>query len=183
MTSDDMEDLFLAYVLIVVGLLLLAAELFLPTAGIVGVLGVAAVIAGVAIAFDYSQTQGIVSVIIVVVLIPSVGPLLFHYVPKTALGRRFLLVPGPDEDATVAKMPVNLELEQLRGRYGKALSPLRPSGVAEIDGRRVDVISEGSLIETGRWVKVIDVKAARVVVREVDGPPDLGAFDANNLTV
>jgi membrane-bound ClpP family serine protease len=177
-----MENLALAYALIVIGLLLMAAELFLPTAGIVGVLGIAAVIAGVTIAFNYSSTQGVVAVIIVVVLVPSVGPLLMHYVPKTALGKRFFLA-GPEEDATIAQMPVNLELEQLRGRYGKTLSPLRPSGAAEIDGRRVDVLSEGTMIEAGRWVKVIDVKAGRVIVREVDGPPDMGAFDTNNLSV
>jgi membrane-bound ClpP family serine protease len=177
-----MQDLALAYALIAIGLLLLAAELFLPTAGIVGVLGVAAVIAGVTIAFSYSSTQGFVAVVIVLILVPSVGPLLMHYVPKTALGRRFFLV-GPEEDATVAQMPVNLELEHLRGRYGKTLSPLRPSGAAEIDGRRVDVLSEGTMVEAGRWVKVIDVKAGRVVVREIDGPPDLGAFDTNNLSV
>jgi membrane-bound serine protease (ClpP class) len=177
-----MEDLFLAYALILIGLLLMAAELFLPTAGIIGVLGIAGVIAGISIAFQYSSTQGVVSVIIVVILVPSVGPLLLAYVPKTTLGKRFLLV-GPEEDATIAQMPVNLELEQLRGRYGKTLSPLRPSGAADFDGRRVDVLSEGGLIEAGRWIKVIDVKAGRVVVREVDGPPDLNAFDANNLNV
>src|SRR5262245_12592443 len=152
-----MENLVLAYALIAIGLLLLAAELFLPTAGVAGVLGIAGVIAGITIAFSYNSTQGVVAMIIVLILVPSVGPLLMHYVPKTALGRRFFLI-GPEEDATIAQMPVNLELEQLRGRYGKTLSPLRPSGVADIDGRRVDVLSEGTLVEAGRWVKVIDVK-------------------------
>src|SRR5262245_17892686 len=175
MTNDQREDLVLAYALIFIGLLLMAAELFLPTAGIIGVLGIAGVIAGISIAFQYSATQGAVSVIIVVVLVPLVGPLLLAYVPRTALGKRFFLA-GPEEDGTVAQMPVNLELGQLRGRYGKTLSPLRPSGVADFDGRRVDVLSEGGMIETGRWIKVMDVKAGRVVVREVDGPPDLNAF-------
>lgn len=175
-----MENLIVAYALIFIGLLLLAAELFLPTAGILGVLGTAAVITGVTIAFQYSSTQGVVAMIVVVVLVPSVGPLLMAYVPRTPLGRRFFLA-TPSEDDTIASMPVNLELEQLRGRYGKTLSPLRPSGVADFDGRRVDVMSEGTLVEAGRWVKVMEVKASRVVVREVSGPPDLASFDANDL--
>ena len=176
-----MEYLFLAYALIVIGLLLMAAELFLPSGGIVFVLGVGGVIAGVAIAFSDSTTQGVVTVIVVVVLVPMLGPLLMHYWPRTAIGKKLLLT-GPEEDATVAQMPVNLELEQLRGRYGKTLSPLRPSGVANFDGRRVDVISEGTMIDAGQWVKVIDVKAGRIVVRHVDRPPDLGAFDTSALT-
>ena len=55
-------------------------------------------------------------------------------------------------------MPVNLELEQLRGRYGKTLSALRPAGVTDFDGRRVDTMSEGTLIEAGQWVRCIDVQ-------------------------
>ena len=176
-----MDNLFLAYALIVIGLLLMAAELFLPTGGVAFVLGVGGVIAGIAIAFNRSPSQGVVTVIVVVVLVPLLGPVLMHYWPRTAIGKK-LLLSGPEEDATVAQMPVNLELEQLRGRYGKTLSPLRPSGVADFDGRRVDVLGEGALIDAGQWVKVIDVKASRVVVRRVDRPPDLGEMDARDLT-
>ncbi len=175
-----MNDLFFAYSLIVIGLLLMAAELFLPTGGIVFVLGVAGTIAGIAIAFNRSSTQGVVSLIVVVVLVPLVGPVLVHYWPRTAIGKRFFLS-GPEDDATVAQMPVHIELEALRGRYGKTLSALRPSGVADFDGRRVDVLSEGSLVEAGQWVKVLDVKAGRVIVRHVDRPPELGTFDARDL--
>src|SRR5262245_24741285 len=177
-----MDNLFLAYTLIVVGLLLMAAELFLPTGGIVFVLGVGGLIAGVAIAFNRSPSQGIVTLIVIVILIPLFGPILMHYWPRTAIGKK-LLLSDPQDDATVAQMPVNLELEQLRGRYGKTISALRPSGVADFDGRRVDVLSEGTMVDAGQWVKVIDVKAARVIVRRVDRPPDLGEMDTKDLTV
>ena len=39
------------------------------------------------------------------------------------------------------------------GRTGTALSPLRPAGIAEIDGARVDVVSDGGFIEAGRRSK------------------------------
>ena len=83
------------------------------------------------------------------------------------MGRRFIL---PDQDATSPQMPVNLELEQLRGRFGQALSDLRPAGVVDFDGRRVDVITEGMMVPAGAWVRCVDVKAGRVVVRPVDQP-------------
>jgi membrane-bound ClpP family serine protease len=44
---------------------------------------------------------------------------------------------------------------------------LRPSGTASINGRRVDVVTEGGLIERGTAVKVVAVEGARIVVREV----------------
>ncbi|MCS7047298.1 MAG: hypothetical protein NZO58_13145, partial [Gemmataceae bacterium] len=94
-----MENLVLAYILIVVGLILMAAELFLPTAGVVGVVGVAGVIAGVAIAFNQSTTQGMVSVVVILVIVPSLGPVLLNYWPRTRWGKKFVLS-GTDSDTT-----------------------------------------------------------------------------------
>jgi membrane-bound ClpP family serine protease len=174
-----MENL-LAYGLIVLGLLLLAAEIFLPTGGIMMVLGVAALVTGLAMTYYSSVTQGLVTTIAVFVLLPILGPVLLHYWPKTTLGKKMFLA-GPEEDATVASMPVHLELEQLRGRYGKTVSALRPAGVTEFDGRRVDTMSEGEMIGPGQWVRCIEVKAGRVIVRKVERPPDLGDINTSDL--
>jgi membrane-bound serine protease (ClpP class) len=175
-----MDNLTLAYVLIGLGLVLLLAELFLPTGGVLFVLSLVALIVGVTMTFKYDQSTGIVTLIAVFVAIPILGAAAFHYWPKTPMGKRFVLT-GPEEDATVATMPVNIELEQLRGRYGRTISSLRPSGITDFDGRRVDTMSEGPLIEPGQWVRCIDVKAGRVVVRQVDKPPDLADFDTSVL--
>jgi membrane-bound ClpP family serine protease len=175
-----MENLTLAYVLIGLGLALLLAELFLPTGGILFVLSVGALVVGVAMTFSYDQSTGVVTLIAVFVAIPLLGAIAFHYWPKTPLGKRFVLS-GPEQDATVASMPVNLELEQLRGRYGRTISALRPAGITEFDSRRVDTMSEGPLIEPGQWVRCIDVKAGRVIVRQIEKPPDLADFDTTAL--
>jgi membrane-bound serine protease (ClpP class) len=95
--------------------------------------------------------------------------MLFHYWPKLPVGRQFFLS-GPDEDATAANMPVNVELEGLRGRFGTATSALRPSGVVDFDGKRVDCLTEGMMVEAGETVRCIDVKAGRVMVRRVERP-------------
>jgi membrane-bound ClpP family serine protease len=65
-------------------------------------------------------------------------------------------------------MPVNLELEQLRGKIGRTLSALRPAGVVDFDGRRIDTLTEGMMVDPGQWVRCIDVKAGKVIVRPVD---------------
>ncbi|HLU48837.1 MAG TPA: hypothetical protein VK116_12165, partial [Planctomycetota bacterium] len=44
---------------------------------------------------------------------------------------------------------------------------LRPAGVAEIDGKRVDVVTSGRFIERDRRVRVVDTTGNRVVVREI----------------
>jgi membrane-bound ClpP family serine protease len=176
-----MDNLFLAYGLIILGLILLAAELFLPTGGIMFVLAVGALVVGIAMTFADSTSRGMVTLIAVVVIIPILGPILIHYWPKTPVGKRFFLS-RPDEDDTLANMPVNLELEHLRGRYGRTVSSLRPAGVTEFDGRRIDTMSESEMIEPGRWVRCIDVNAGKVIVREVERPPDLADMDPTNLS-
>lgn len=175
-----MNSEVLAYALIGLALFLLAGELCLPTLGVLGVLGIASLVTGLAMTFSQSASRGLATVIIIFILIPILAPILVHYYPKTALGRRFVLS-QPDDDATVANMPVNLELEQLRGRYGRAVSALRPAGIVEFDGRRVDTLGEGDMIEPGQWVRCIDVKAGKVIVRQVDRPPDLENMDTSDL--
>jgi membrane-bound serine protease (ClpP class) len=174
-----MGPLILAFLLIAVGFVMLLAELFIPS-GVFFVLAIAAIIGGVVMTFTYGSDPylGWMTLIGVFVAIPSVMGILFHYWPKMPVGRRFFLT-GPEEDATLASMPVNVELEQLRGRFGRALSPLRPSGVVDFDGRRVDCLTEGMMVETGDTVRCIDVKAGKVIVRPVPRTtmPDLENAD------
>ena len=54
----------------------------------------------------------------------------------------------------------------LIGKMGKVLTELRPAGTVQIDGRPVDVVSEGAFIEKGTRVVVLSVSGSRVVVRE-----------------
>lgn len=176
-----MGPLTVAYLLIAAGFLLLVGELLIPS-GICFVLAVSAVIGGVVMVFINSADSytSWLTLLGVFVLGPAVGTFLFRLWPRTPLGRRFFL-PVSEDDATVATMPVNTELEQLRGQLGRTLSPLRPSGVTEFNGRRIDTLSEGMLIDAGQWVRCIDVKAGRVVVRAL-GRADLtdlenAAFD------
>jgi membrane-bound ClpP family serine protease len=166
-----MESMYLtmALVLIAVGFLLLAAELVIPSSGTLFVLAVAALIVGVASAFYYDSQAGMVTLLGVGIAFPLALALVLHYWPKTPMGKRMILADS-DEDDTLANMPVLLELESLRGRFGRAVSTLRPSGITDFDGRRVDTITEGMMVEPGQWVRCVDVKAGKVIVRPVEKP-------------
>jgi membrane-bound serine protease (ClpP class) len=171
----------LAWILIAIGLVFMAAELLLPTHGILFGLGVGAAIIGVALTFRYGLSTGVITLMVVIVVVPLLGGVLLRIWPKTPLGKH-LFLPGPEDDQTVANMPVNLELERLRGRYGKTLSALRPCGVVNFDGRRVDTMTRGEMIEQDRWVLCVDVKDGRVIVREAQQPPDLDMADTALFT-
>jgi membrane-bound serine protease (ClpP class) len=61
---------------------------------------------------------------------------------------------------------------ELIGRTGVAASELRPAGIAEIGGERVDVTTEGDWVKSGTPVVVVLAEGMRVVVRP---SPQLGA--------
>jgi membrane-bound serine protease (ClpP class) len=170
----ELNYLTLGFVLIGAGFLLLAAELFIPTGGVLFVLSLASIAVGVGLTFT-DVTVGLFTLLGVFVALPMFTSALLHYWPRTPIARRFFLL-NPQEDATLATTPVNQELEQLKGRLGRTLSALRPAGIVDFDGRRVDTITEGMMVEPGQWVRCIDVRAGRVVVRPVDRP-DLGDLE------
>jgi membrane-bound serine protease (ClpP class) len=62
---------------------------------------------------------------------------------------------------------VDAEKPELLQQTGTAFTQLRPAGTALINGRRVDVVTEGQLIERGTPVRVVAVEGMRVVVRAV----------------
>jgi membrane-bound serine protease (ClpP class) len=84
-------------------------------------------------------------------------------------------------DATVATTPEAVGLEALKGRHGKTVTPMRPSGVVEFDGRRIDALTEGVMLEPGAAVRCVDVRAGRVVVRRVESPGDLADMSLDEL--
>lgn len=53
------------------------------------------------------------------------------------------------------------------GKRGTAASPLRPAGIADIQGERVDVVSDGEFVEAGEPITVVRVEGNRIVVRRL----------------
>ena len=61
----------------------------------------------------------------------------------------------------------NVNRIELIGKVGKTITPLRPSGTVLVDDERIDVVSEGSYIDSNKKVKIIEVEGSRIVVREI----------------
>jgi membrane-bound serine protease (ClpP class) len=171
--------LTLAFVLIAAGLLLLLLELVFPS-GVLAAVALAAIAVGVALTFSQDVVAGIVTLLVLVIVLPTGAKIALTYWPRTPMGRRFFLQ-APEAETTLASAPLNQELEQLIGRVGQATSDLRPCGVSNFDGRRVDVITEGLMVDSGQWVRCIDVRAGKVVVRPVE-KPDLSTLETADFS-
>jgi membrane-bound ClpP family serine protease len=177
MTIDPVN---LAYILIAAGAVLVVAELFVPTGFVLVVIGTLSALIGVGLLFVHASLEtAVTGLLTVCVGGPLLGGLLFSLWPYSPMGRKLLR--ATQETVTVAAMAGNVELEALRGKVGLTVSPLRPSGVAEFDGRRIDVITEGLMVDRGQWVKCVEVRANKVVVRPAD-KPDLETFETADFS-
>lgn len=144
-------------ILLIAGGVLLALETILPGM-VAGLVGLCCLISGVVMAYtDHgARTGNIVLGVVVGGLI--LGTLLWiKYLPESRLARRFI------SQGTVGELGV--EKQELLHQTGTALTPLRPSGMAVINNRRVDVVTEGQMIERGAPVQVVSIEGMRVVVR------------------
>ena len=159
-----------AILLLVLGTALAVLEIFFPSAGILAFLSSAAVVAAIAMGFYQGMLAGILISLGALAGLPTVIVLGFKYWPKTAMGRRVLLMAPASEDV----LPDDSEkkaLKSLIGRVGRAKSKMLLSGVITVDGRTVDAVSESMPIEAGQTVRVVQVRGHRVVVRSVDQEP------------
>jgi membrane-bound serine protease (ClpP class) len=160
------------------GMILFAAEYFLPTGGFLVVAGVLSCVGGVAVVAYYGSVMETVAAVLVLCIgVPLMGGWAVHlYGKKAAAG-----LGAPEADATDAVAAISPDLNQLKGRYGRTRTPMRPAGAVEIDGRRVDAMTEGPMLEPNTWVKCIDVRAGTVIVRAVPKPPELHDFEIEDL--
>jgi membrane-bound serine protease (ClpP class) len=165
--------------LILLGLVLLALEVFVvPGFGVVGILGIVSLVAGLLLAmtglsFRSAWTLGLIEdasiTLAGAILATGVAlPLLVKWLPRSRLAQRTIVL-GETFDASQGVSAYSSDLHGLVGRSGVARSPLRPAGTVVIDDRRVDAVSEGEVIEAGRRVVVVDVRGASVVVRTEGG--------------
>lgn len=148
--------------LMLLGLLFLFLEVFLP-GGVTGIIGVVLLLIGVVLSFiHFDEVQAfsiLVGAVIVSVAIMAVGVKVF---PRTRLAGRIILREVLTRNRGFT--PSSEALESLVGESGVAVSTLRPSGIADFDGRRVDVVAEGDYIQAGEWLVVVRTDGNRVVV-------------------
>lgn len=175
-------DWYLTVAVLLVGLggVLLTAEFFFPTGGVLVVAGVGCLIVAVGLIVLYGDTrEAVAAVIALSVGLPIAGSIMIYGWRRLALKSAL----DPDaQDATVATTPEATAVEALKGRHGRTVTPMRPAGVVEFDGRRVDALTEGMMLDAGEWVRCVDARAGRVVVRRVESPGDLADLSLDDLT-
>jgi membrane-bound ClpP family serine protease len=172
---------WLAILLFVLGLILIALEVFvLPGFGVAGISGILLVLCGLGLVayghwprssgewvglaqkigpFGISLLGALVSVALVV-----------RYLPHIPVLNRLMHRPADEASEGLESAldnPMHAELAALLGAIGVAATPLRPAGKTQFGDTFVDVVAEGGYIMPGARVQVVEVEGNRVVVKEV----------------
>ncbi|MDP8243723.1 MAG: NfeD family protein [Candidatus Hinthialibacter antarcticus] len=152
-------------ILMLTGVLLMFAELFVP-GGILGLLGMTLMGIAVYLCFrEYGSQVGLGVMLLSVVLTITAVVSAFTVIPKTAIGRAFIL-----SDSTSKERGYHSDSyidAGLVGKEGVAESELRPAGIALVDGNRIDVVTDSEFVEHGSRIQVLRVDGNRVVVKQV----------------
>jgi len=160
--ENGMGNMTAMFVLLAAGILLVGAEIFVPGT-VVGTMGVLCLIGAAWVAFSIGTTLGTYVSVGIVLLLAVTMVLWIKFFPRSSIGRKMTL--NQDGQTFKAAEPK----EALIGKTGVAQTDLRPAGYALIDGKRIDVVTEGGLMPKGTPLRVAEVEGNRVIVRKVEG--------------
>jgi len=156
----------------VAGLVLLLLEIFvIPGFGVAGISGIILIIASLFLSMlgaDPFLDFNAVSMAIIKLTIGLAAALvliflLARFLPKSNFFKKFIL---SEEEKATEGYTSRANLSELLGAEGIAVTTLRPAGTAEINGKRVDVVTDSEYIEHGKPIVVSAVEGMRVVVKE-----------------
>ncbi len=152
-----MTPLVLALLLFAGGVVLLIAELLLPTHGLLGVLGLVAIFASAVCLIWVNQWLGIGVLAVLVLTSPFWFMAALRIVPHTPVGKRMVLT-------ATTTTPTTDGAHLAVGQTGMAMTEMRPMGECEFGSIRTQAVSQLGIIPAGATVKIVSLDGEKPVV-------------------
>lgn len=145
---------------IAIGLIFLLVEILVTPGIVLGIIGLGFISFGVYQAYnEYGSTTG--NIVLFSVGVVTIGVILFAL--KSGVWTRMA------STGTIAsKAKENAADVVSVGDMGKALSAMRPLGTGLINGKKVEVSSEGEAIETGSQIEVIRIEQNKIYIKKIN---------------
>lgn len=155
------ENLPMGFCLLM-GMGLIVLEVFLPGFGLPGITGAMLVCMGTILAAHHFGMLTAVGILLVIIAILAF--LISWVLRSTAKGSmRSSLFLHQKDDFNDRQQ----DMQVLVGKTGRTTSVLRPSGIGDFDGVRLNVVTEGEFLESGASIKIIRVDGGRIVVKQM----------------
>ena len=145
----------------VMGVLVVMAEIFIPSFGMLSLIALGIFLYSLYLVFTtISATAGMVVAGVDLLILPILIYLGIRVLARSSLSLKREL---SADDGVAVQEPV---MDGYQDREGTAVTDLRPAGMALIDGRRLDVVTDGDYIEAGTQVVVVRVTGNQVIVEK-----------------
>ena len=178
--------IYWAFLLLAIGLFAVVLELFVPSAGILGIVAGLLIVTAVVLGFMESMSYGVILLTAAIVTIPGLLALMVKVWPYTPIGKRILLKDLKPEDVLPNYIENKERKERLEGQLGIAQTKMLPSGIVLVNGEKFDAVSEGFAVDEGDSIRVMSVRGNHVYVEpyygEVDAQLELPPRDLDILS-
>lgn len=150
----------------VVGLGLIVLEAFMPGFGLPGIAGVVMqVIAVVLTWFNHGPVAALGMTILILSIIAIAISMSLRSAANGKLSKSKMVL--SETESNEAGYRATEDMEVFLGKEGVTTTVLRPTGMAEFDGVRLNVVSEGEFIQAGTKVQIVRVEGSRILVRTI----------------
>jgi len=160
-----MTPLGWSILLLVLGMVFLVVEFFIPSGGALAVMCALSFLAAIIVGFIAGLWTGTIVLLIICLMVPTSAAAAVRWWPDTPIGRLMLIQRPRSADEVLPETVAYRGLKDLVGRRGKAKGLMVPSGSVVIEGKTYDAVSEGMPIEPQQSIIVIGVSTQRLVVR------------------
>jgi len=151
----------LCILLLVVGIVFLLMEMWLPGVEFFAIIGLVALAVSAVLAIMFVPNGWLIvagqGVVVALFLLH-----MYSYMRRKQLQGKLIL------SETLETPPVD-DFSRYLGHEGKTVTFLRPSGEVDFNGTRVQASSNGPMIGKGAKVRVIETQQDRIIVRAVEG--------------
>ena len=151
-----------------VGIGLLVLEAFMPGFGLPGISGIVMEIVAIALTWvNHGPVAALGLTIIVLSLIAIAISMSLRSATKGRLSRSKIIL--KERESNEAGYRSAEDMQVFLGKEGETTTVCRPTGMAEFDGVKLNVVSEGEFIPVGTRVRIVLVEGSRIVVRVIKG--------------
>ncbi len=147
---------------VLLGMGLILVEVFLPGFGLPGISGIALVGVGtIMAAMHFGTLTAVVLLLVIIAVLAVLVSWLLRSAAKGDVAKSKLFLHQKEE------LREQQDMQVLVGREGRTLSVLRPSGIGDFDGVRLNVVTEGEFIENGVAIRIARVEGGKIVVKAI----------------
>ena len=150
-------------IMMLVGVVLLVVEMYVPGFGAPGISGIILLVLGFVL-LKPPLAEGLILFAILAAILCVALSICLYSASKGRLSKSKLVL---NDVAVSASAAENNDLNYFIGREGVTHTALRPAGIGEFDGVKLNVVSEGEFIGNGVKIRVLAVEGNRILVQEI----------------